>query len=275
MGLVTLAYAQARLPGVPPEALAVLIEAASARFEGEIGRALAAADYRETILALGGPSVLARYPAIRIDRVGANPVAALRVANPGAFRASASVVPVGPRSEAPAKLRLVASSGAGASAGEVPITPSLTLSALAAAVSALGDGWTASAEGGRGDHPADDLLIGTYAASGAGALLRADSEQRDADFLSSEDQEASIAQIRAWGQVRVWYRAGYEEIPADVQEAIVGMIAASLDPAAGGGSAIKKHSLGERDIEYFASAEMAAFPRSALSVINLYRDRRI
>lgn len=279
MGLISLAYAQSRLPGVPPATLQALIEPASARFEKECSRSFAAADYRERVqVGLDGYAILKNFPALRVDRVAAGSELALTVRHASAVRARASVEPAGsPRgTDAPGILRLTAFAGL-ATTDEVAIAGCPTLSALAGAVNGHGGGWSATVADGRGGHPSDELITSPGAdATGAGAELLAVAEDREAGFPSDRDREAGLLVVRAGERERVvvWYRAGFDPIPGDIQEAIVSMIASSLEPLAGAGGGLKRRKTGDVDREWFAYAETSAFPKSVRRTIGLYRDNR-
>lgn len=120
-----------------------------------------------------------------------------------------------------------------ASSSTLAFADHATLSALAAAVDALGGGWSAELEGGYGPWPSTELVSDRVAAIGAleGASLRVWAEDLDDADL---DRRTGILALpgRRRGRVRVVYDAGFDAVPMPVQEACAEAVADMLNTLA-------------------------------------------
>jgi hypothetical protein len=117
----------------------------------------------------------------------------------------------------------------------VTFAANTTLTALAAAIAAVGNGWTARVVDDFGGYPSADLFApqGALDARGreAGLLLHAGELQgfeinAGLGFLAWSDSSADSARWSAGARAyRVQYTAGYITVPEDVQEACAELVA--------------------------------------------------
>lgn len=244
--LIDLERARVALDGVPTTTaedatLERLIAAATAGVAAYCGQDFTAADADETLPGTAGDVLLlSRYPLIEVRSVAANPTVALTVRNAGASvsRASAVVRATG--------LRLLrTASGVTSTDDSVTWASSATVSAVAAAVNALGNGWAASAEPGLEGFASAELVLASVEARQSPAQLTL-----YRDWLGGWD----VHPVNGWlsrrgslgapgwperpGGYRVRYRAGYDALPADLQEACAQWVAALYwqakgDPSSG------------------------------------------
>lgn len=192
-----------------------------------------AADFIETLPVESSRVRLSRRPITRIDRVASRIRGTLTVARTGqATRASVEVTPTG------LTLRTVYR-GAPTTA-TVTFASNPAVDQLATAINAIG-GWAAAAGPGLADAASLDLeIVGPIPALGRAAPL--DSFGRDlTDFATDLNTgglwipepfpKAQRLPDRLWGadpreaEVRVWYRAGHETIPADIKRATIAWLA--------------------------------------------------
>ena len=185
--------------------------------------------------------VLDQYPILNVARVAAGPRAVLTIKNtsPSNQRATVAVTPTG------LSLLRVAS---GTSSTDTSVTwaTSPTLNGVAAAVNALGNGWSASVpDAAYGLWPSSDLRSpqGALNARNVDAPLRVHIEDV-ADYevdaargwlLRGHRGLTELGSINAgregWGWVpgvdnyRIVYTAGYTTVPEDVQEACAQWVA--------------------------------------------------
>jgi hypothetical protein len=202
-----------------------LLTAVSRGVESYCGRAFAETRYDE--LYAGTPHaelVLRAFPLLRVVRVAGSPTEVLRVTNTGAAnqRATVRVTDTG--------LTLAHVASGVETSADVAFAGAATLDALAAAVAALGNGWTAEVPDGiDGLRASTDLRAqqGALNAQGGGAGLRLHVvEPADVEI----DAERGLLRRRpgwpggpdAW---RVIYDAGYASVPDDVQEACAQWVA--------------------------------------------------
>lgn len=170
--------------------------------------------------------LLRHYPIVSVERLAGTPVPVLRVTNDGAASQRAAVRVT----ERGLLLQRVAS--AVTTTNELLFATSPTLTALADAVTALGNGWSAQLV-----NPDDALRASADLRMIQGALSAKD---RDAELLLHVDELSEYAvdaghgcllrQPAGWcggpGAWRVIYVAGYAPVPEDVQEACAQWVAA-------------------------------------------------
>jgi hypothetical protein len=206
--------------------LDALIAAVSAAIERWCGRSFVSAQYDELYDGCSDADLmLEQFPILSVDRVAYGPMAVLRVQNTSASvqRAKVQVTSTG------LTLTRVA---AGVNATDtLTFAGNITLAALAAAVNALGNGWSASltADEFANDASADlRALQGAFAAKDAPAGLKIHLfELTDYDIDSAR---GLLRRARRWlggrQHWRVIYTAGYTAVPDDVQEACAQWVAA-------------------------------------------------
>jgi hypothetical protein len=168
---------------------------------------------------------LCSYPVVAVERVAGSPTTVLTIRNssPANQRATVQVTADG--------LTLVRVA-AGVTTTDTSVTwaAHATLDAVAAAVNALGNGWSAAVVAEHGSRAAADLrpIQGALRAKDRDAGLILHTEE-----LSDYDVDARHGWlIRASGwrrgtrNYRIVYTAGHETVPEDVQEACAEWVAA-------------------------------------------------
>lgn len=230
-----------------PTALASLISAASVAIERYCHRTFSLQSYSEIYSGGGIPYSeiqLANYPVVEITRIATSPQGVLLITNTGTTtnqRATISTTSTG--------LRLVRVASGTSTTTDLAFATYPTISALATAVGLLGSGWTATVQGSFGSYPTTDLMALQGATSalsnGSGATLEMYTEDSPA---SGWRLDANIGYLSGrWPQgslnIRIDYRAGFEEIPEDVQQACVQQVQ-DLYQAAGINSNVASAKLG-------------------------------
>jgi len=249
--LITLARAYQDLTGVAgvDSLLQTLITAVSDAIAKYCRRDFVARSYDELYSGHGGRKLVLRaYPIQSVQSVRYRPVTVLKVTNtnPANVQARVSVTASG--------LTLVRVSGGAAATATVAFAGNATLTALAAAVSALGNGWSAQVVGDAtnyGAWPSADLYVPpswgdgtssqgalqcvagsfaelklhTYELAGyqwdpRGWLLRA-IPYTDPELVHPED----LVWPTGVNNLRVQYTAGYTTVPEGVQEACAQWVA--------------------------------------------------
>lgn len=188
------------------------VDVACDAVESYCGRLFAADDYREWYTGCGSCLTLRQFPLLALRRVcvGATTVGTLSNSSTDAVSASGAVINN--------TLRLTVVGGANASDSALTLSAYSTMALLAAAVTALGKGWTLTVETEESprclrEEGWSNLLDGSTASlSGPGAAIAVDVDYRTAAMVSTSA-----------GDVFVDYRAGYEVIPSDLLGAACGM----------------------------------------------------
>lgn len=204
----------------------LLIRAVSQAIQRYCKRDFSLQNYDELYNGDGGDRLLLHhYPVLAVDRVATGPEAVLTITNTSSTnqRATVQVTSIG--------LTLVrVASGTTTIDSSVTWTANATLSAVATAIIALGNGWSATAISGHGNRAAGDLrpIQGALQAKDRNAELVLHNEE-----LGDYDVDTShgcLIRTGGWqqgtGNYRVIYTAGYETIPEDVQEACAEWVAA-------------------------------------------------
>jgi hypothetical protein len=206
--------------------LDALIAGVSAAIERWCGRNFVSTQYDEIYDGRGQRElVLQHFPLISVDRVAHQPTAVLRVQNTSASvqRSTVQVTSTG---------LALARVAAGVSATDtLNFAGNVTLTALATAINALGNGWSASlASDEFANRASADLraLQGALAAKDAPAELKIHLlELTDFDIDSAR---GLLLRANCWhGGSQHWrliYTAGYAAVPDDVQEACAQWVAA-------------------------------------------------
>jgi hypothetical protein len=169
--------------------------------------------------------VLRNYPIVSVERVACAPVGVLRVTNTSSSnqRATVKVKATG--------LELIRIASGVATTSTILFADQPTLSALATAVTALGNGWSASVLNAADNLRASaDLrsLQGAFQAAGQNADLRLHTSEL-ASFLVDAERGCLTRGGLTWGgglhHWRILYSAGYSSIPDAVQEACAQWVA--------------------------------------------------
>lgn len=210
--------------------ITLLIPAVSAELERYCGRHFEAADYKTLVWSEGGKYLyLPEYPIIQIRRFMISDWDVLLLENTS-VDASEATVNV---SQEQSKMYLNVYSGVNAGTEEIVLTGK-TLTALAAAIVALGKGWTATVSSGYGNVDATELL----------PLLAAPALTPNRVYCKVPDENLEeLSMIERTGRVElqigafpvrgfplqryifVDYRTGYDSIPADLQMLVNKLIA--------------------------------------------------
>jgi hypothetical protein len=207
--------------------IAALITAVSRAIENYCWRTFAVTIYDELYPGSDRRElVLRNYPLVSVERVAYGPMPVLRVTNTSSSnqRATVKVTSVG--------LELISVASGVATTNDILFSAQPTLTALAAAITALGNGWT-----GIVLDPANDLrasadlraLQGAFSAMNVNADLKMHLSELSAfnvdaerGLLKSDDWAAWFGGGDSW---RVIYCAGFSDIPDEVQEACAGWVA--------------------------------------------------
>lgn len=231
--LITRDRALRNLSGVSPTAadntlLDTLVSAVSAAIHRHCKREFPARQFDELYAGSGTPRLaLRQLPVISVERVAYDPEVVLTVTNTSAAnqRATVHVTATG--------LTLVrVASGVTTTDTSVTFAGNVTLSAVAAAVTALGNGWSAAvADAAYNGRASADLrtIQGALNAKDVRAGLK---------LHLSELDEYDVDPARGWllraggglwhggpNHWRVIYTAGYATVPEDVQEACAQWVA--------------------------------------------------
>ena len=170
--------------------------------------------------------VLRNSPLASVERVAYAPSAVLSVTNTSASNQRATVKATATGVE------LIRVASGVATTSTILFADQATLSALATAITALGNGWSASViESSNNLRASADLraLQGAFVAKDVSALLQLHISEltsfgSDAErgFLTRDAGECWQGGLNYW---RVIYRAGYSAVPDDVQEACAQWVA--------------------------------------------------
>jgi hypothetical protein len=299
--LITLAYAHdaLRAGGVVLDAgqasqVPGLITAASKTIAREIDREFVSQTYDEILLPLPSDAAAGERPLLRLTGAPVLSVASLRVDRRAVLtirntdattnqRASVALTYTGdpdkPWSLVATGVTLSRTASGVASAASVTFADNPTVAALADAINALGNGWTASAASGYTLHPSADLT-GAYGARGAFGGVHLDLFATDVEDYTLDHQggtiELGLSCVGTWGydwprrynEVRAVYTAGYATIPEPIQQACAELVKAGLDRLTNDGTV---QSESTKDYSYTMWAEVKSLPRSVLDMIESWR----
>jgi hypothetical protein len=169
--------------------------------------------------------VLRNYPVASIDRVACGLTPVLRVTNASASnqRATVKVTSTG--------VELIRVASGVSATSTILFADQVTLSALATAIAALGNGWSASVlDSTHNLRASADLraLQGAYQAKDVDVSLRLHTSELTS-YLVDADRGCLAREGACWdGGLHHWrvvYRAGYSAVPDDVQEACAEWVA--------------------------------------------------
>lgn len=207
--------------------LDVLIPAVSRAIENYCWRTFAITSYDELYPGHNRLElVLRHYPIASVERLAYAPSPVMRVTNNSASnqRATVKVTSTG--------LELIRGASGTSTTNTINFSDQATLSALATAVTALGNGWSASViDSVHNLRASADLraLQGAFHAKDVDAELKLHTQELssfhvDADrgLLTRGDGAGFDGGLHSW---RIVYRAGYSSVPDEIQEACAQWVA--------------------------------------------------
>jgi len=204
--------------------LASLIDAVSAAVIRHCRRDFVSATFDHLVRGSGdGRLPLDQYPILSVSRVATNPAVVLNVKNTDTAthqRATVAVTATG--------LTLVrVASATTTTTTSVTWASNATLAAVATAVNALGNGWSAAAVAGHTLRASADLFApqGALNALGVWAGVRHHADELTDFAIDAERGWLTRCDWPAEREYRVTYTAGYATVPEDVQEACAQWVA--------------------------------------------------
>lgn len=274
MDLITNARARINLPNAAAAddaAINTLIAAASGAIRRYCRRDFTATAYDELLDGSGaGRLALRHFPIVSVQAVRHRPAAVLTVQNVNVAlnqQARVTVTAIG--------LTLLRVASGVPSTDLVPFAGNVTLNALAAAVNAVGNGWSAQVAGGFGLWPTADLRgpQGALNACGQGAALQ---------LHTAELAGYQVDERRGWllcgvwpvgvGNFRVQYTAGYSAVPDDVQEACAALTATWFQQRGRDLSLSAENVAGTYS---YATAGVERLPPRVRALLHPYVDHRV
>jgi hypothetical protein len=207
--------------------LDALIAAVSKAIENYCGRTFSVATFDELYPGSHRPELILRnYPIASVERVAYAPSAVMSVTNTSASnqRATVKVTSTG--------VELIRVASGVATTSTILFADQATLTALATAITALGNGWSAMViEASNNLRASADLraLQGAFVAKDVDAALQLHASEltyfeSDAErgYLTRGGGDCWHGGLNYW---RVIYRAGFSAVPDDVQEACAQWVA--------------------------------------------------
>lgn len=286
--LITNARARINLPNAAAAddaAINTLIAAASGAIRRYCRRDFTTMTYDELLDGSGaGRLALRHFPITSVQAVRHRPAAVLTVQNVDVAlnqQARVTVTAVG--------LTLLRVASGVPSTDLAPFAGNATLNALAAAVNAVGNGWSAQVAGGFGLWPAADLRgpQGALNACGQGAALQMHTaelagyqvDERRGWLLRAvpyTDPELTQPPDLVWpvgvGNFRVQYTAGYSAVPDDVQEACAALTATWFQQRGRDLSLSAENVAGTYS---YATAGVDRLPPRVRALLHPYVDHRV
>jgi hypothetical protein len=274
-------------------ALPPLITAASRAIERACKRIFAAQDY--TLFLTAGPRpcdwiALPNFPVLSISRIATKPQPAIAIVNSDATDNQRATV-----ATTSSALQLTVVSSGASSTVNVAYGSYATLAAMAGAVSAIGSGWSASANAAYANFPSADLrpLQGALPALNAPAWLEIYTEDLAAwagvadvwDWASGGsvgcgwqlDADAGLLVGRFADpmagpvSLRCDYRGGFETIPEDIQQAAT-RLAALIQEDEQRDSTVMMQTVGPYTQKYFPAAAKLLSNAAVMELIAPYID---
>jgi hypothetical protein len=274
-------------------AVAALITTASRAIERACKRIFAAQDY--TLFATVGPRpcdwiALPNFPVLSIARIATTPVAAISIANTDPIDNQCATVATNDNG-----LVLTTVSSGASSTVNVAYTSYATLGTLASAVNAIGNGWSATAMDAYANFPSADLrpAQGAIPALKSPAQLEIFTEDLPAWGNVSDvwDWAAGSTVGRGWQldadagllvgrfadaiagpvSLRCDYRAGFETIPEDIQQACA-RLAGLMQEEQAHDSTLMSQTVGPFTEKYFPLATKLITNPAVMDLIGPYID---
>jgi hypothetical protein len=200
--------------------LDALIAAVSKSIENYCWRTFAATSYDELYPGNGRSELILRnYPTVSIERVAHAPTPVLRVTNTSTSmqRATVKVTSTG--------IELIRVASGVSTTNTILFADQATLTAMATAINALGNGWSGTVIDPTFDlRPSADLraLQGAFNAKDVHADLKLHASELSSFLIDAERGCLLREEGACWdGGLHYWrvvYRAGYNAVPDDVQE---------------------------------------------------------
>jgi hypothetical protein len=276
-----------------PNSLPALITTASRAIERTCKRIFAAQDY--TLFLSAGPRpvdwiALPNFPVLSIARLATTPRTALQITNTDPLtnqRATVATTATG--------LQLVTIASGVAATVNVDYASYPTLTALAAAVTALGSGWSASAVDAYANFPSADLrpLQGALPALNTPTALEIFTEDVSpwAQVQDAWNWAAGTTVGRGWQldadaglligrfadpsagpvSLRCDYRGGFETIPQDIQQATI-RLAALIAEDEQRDSTVAMQTVGPYTQKYYPAASKLITNPAVMELIAPYID---
>jgi hypothetical protein len=272
-----------------PDALAALISAASQAIERACKREFTLQAYTEVYNGEGMPYMmihLANFPVVEITRIATSPQAVVEIKNTSSSNQRATVATTS------TGLRLVRVASAVPTTSDLAFATYTTLTTLVAAVNALSNGWSASVVSPYGAFPSADLLPLQGAATALNGGTKLEMYTEDSPAWGSSGIWTSPwgyvgdgpgwrldagpgKLIGAWPQglqnIRIDYRAGFEIIPAPIQEACVQHVQDLYQAGLVNGN-LKSATIGPYKYELDNTARKVSLSNKVLGLIGPYID---
>lgn len=240
-----------------------LIAAASASIERFCRRSFALASHDET-QAVGelGWAWLDHFPVVTVDEVFTERTSLLTVQNTTATHATVSSTATG--------LRLTrVNAGVVATPSTVAFADAVSIEALATAITALGNGWAASAVDYYRYYPSSQICIGQFSACSEAVSLIGWVSQGGGGILQVDYESGMVSSCSP--EIRVRYTAGFSTIPEDIQQVCANLVVHAFDAAESG--ALQSEDLG--DYAYtLATDAIDSLPIRDRQILSMYRNRR-
>jgi hypothetical protein len=210
-----------------------------------------------------GTVFLNNFPVTQITRVFNHHVLAFTPSNSVAVAANFNTTPE--------SLLLTATANGATTTSTLDYATYPTLTALAAAVNGLGNGWAASIPTNPtnlGAYSSADLVANQWGEQGRGIAMWMEKKGRHFRY----DAKGGIIQTQFHRSepLRFQYQAGFAVIPEDIQQICANLTAYFMDPKNGG---ILIEMLGEYSYT-LAATTIDRLPIQDKQVLDMYRDRK-
>lgn len=229
MAIIDASRSLQQLPNVTSsEALIDICSAVDASLKKFLGRDIEAANYDELYTTRTADLTLKQYPTIKISSVRCNPVPALIVSNTSAANSVATV-------EITTTSLVLSRIASGVTTSNTLLYATyVTIAELATAITAVGNGWSASVGSSLDTWASSDLGVfsgTTHEARNASAQLLIFNRYIGGYRLKAD---RGIVEFNPYGNVgapvrngllRVAYRAGYETVPEELVQVAAEMVA--------------------------------------------------
>jgi hypothetical protein len=271
--LITLDRARQSVPSAvnaEEPILATLITAASAAVRRYCRRDFNRADHDELIDGTGRPVLaLRQYPVLAVASVRTDPTAVLAITNTSSANQQARVAVTA------SGVALTRVASGVATTTTVTFAGRPTLAELAAAIDALGHGWSVRVAAGFANHPSADLVPPQGSANAKNAAARLVLHVVELGDYRIHAERGWLVRDAGWvpgqGNYRVQYTAGHAVVPHDVQEAVAQLVASFF--AERGRDQLKSSESSAGAYSYHV-ADSARWPRLVRLLLQPYRQLR-
>jgi hypothetical protein len=273
--LITNARARINLPSAvsgDDTAINTLITAASRAIQRYCRRDFASTSYDELYHGSGQANLLLRqYPVISVQAVRYRPATVLTVINSNLSlnqQARISVTGTG--------LTLVRTASGVATTNNLTFAANVTLSALASAVTALGNGWIAQVIADFGSWSSADLRGPQGALPAWGQVAELKLHTAELAGYQLDERRGWLLHPGCWPvgrqQYRIQYTAGYATVPEDVQEACAELTATWFLQRGRDLSLLREDTAGTYRFE---AADGEQLPKRIRALLRPYRYHRV